>query len=110
MPERVLVLGNGGFGTAMAFVLHDAGHEVRVWGNNADYTRQIEATRENPKFLPGIRIPDGLHYSPDIDAVIDGIDILISSIPTQFVRSPATLGRRRAVANRRPSSTRRGRL
>ena len=43
----ILVLGNGGWGTALAMILHSNGHPVRVWGHDAAYSEEIEATREN---------------------------------------------------------------
>ena len=41
---RIAVLGNGGFGTAMALTLERAGHSVSLWGHDADYTASIAAT------------------------------------------------------------------
>ena len=83
----VLVLGNGGFGTALALVLHEGGRDVRVWGNDPDYTREIERSRENPKFLPGVRLPDEIRYSPRIEELVPGVEVVVSAIPTQFLRA-----------------------
>ena len=87
----VLVLGNGGFGTALALLLHHAGHRVVVWGNDPDYTRQIEECRENEKFLPGIPLPDEIRFSPDVRELAVGAEVIVSTVPTQFLR--ATLQR-----------------
>jgi len=48
---KFAVLGNGGFGTAMALTLARAGHAVALWGHDAAYTATIAATRRNPRYL-----------------------------------------------------------
>ena len=49
--KKVTVIGDGGWGTALATVLQANGHRVTVWGPFADYISEIAATRENRKFL-----------------------------------------------------------
>ncbi len=82
----VLVLGDGGWGTSMAIVLEASGCNVRVWGCDAEYSRTLEETRENPKFLPGIRLPDGIRFGADVASLAADVDVVFSVIPTQFLR------------------------
>lgn len=88
-PSRrpILVLGNGGWGTALAMLLHANGHDVRVWGHDAGYARHVEATRTNPKFLPGVRIPDGIRIGASLEGLAEGVSFVVSAIPTQALRS-----------------------
>jgi len=83
----ILVLGNGGWGTALAMVLHSNGHPVRVWGHDAAYCEEIEATRENRKYLPGVKIPGGILFGADIATLAAEADTVFSVIPTQFLRT-----------------------
>lgn len=84
---KVAVLGNGGFGTAMALVAHRAGHEVAVWGHDATYTASIAATRENPRYLPGVTLPAAIRVGSDAAAVLAGAETVLVAVPTQHVRS-----------------------
>lgn len=84
--EPVLILGNGGMGTALSLILHQTGATVRVWGFETDYTREMERVRRNPKFLPGIEIPRPIRFSPEIEELTPGVETIVSVIPTQFLR------------------------
>lgn len=83
----ILVLGNGGFGTAVAITLHSGGHRVSVWGFDAEETRDILLHRENRKYLPGIALPGEIRFSSDISEIAPGARLVVSVVPTQFLRS-----------------------
>ena len=51
--KKVTVIGDGGWGTALALVLQRNGHDVTVWGPFPEYIQQVQAAKENVKFLPG---------------------------------------------------------
>ena len=55
---KVAVIGDGGWGTALALTLARNGHAPRVWGPAADYVAEIRQTRRNRKFLPGVPLPE----------------------------------------------------
>jgi len=84
---KIAVLGNGGFGTAMAITSLRAGNEVRVWGHDPEYTAEIAASRENPRYLPGLRIPDEILISADAAAVCAGAEATLMAVPTQHIRA-----------------------
>lgn len=88
--SKTLVLGDGGWGTALAMVLHENGHDVRVWGVDAEYTRQVQSTRKNPKFLPGVVLPEGIVFGSDAAQLAEGVAMTFSVVPTQFLRSALT--------------------
>ena len=91
MSTRTLVLGDGGWGQALAMSLHRAGRAVVVWAHDADYAAEVARTRENRKFLPDVPVPEGIGWTGDLDEAVEGADEAYSVLPTQFVR--ATLGR-----------------
>ena len=63
---KVCVLGDGGWGTALAMVLDRNGHEVSVWGPFPEQVKSIADAGENIHFLPGVRIPPSLHWTSDM--------------------------------------------
>ena len=82
-----LVLGDGGWGTAIALTLHRAGRRAVVWSHDPDYAAAVRASRENHKFLPGVAIPEEIGWTGDVDAALEGADEYYSVVPTQFLRS-----------------------
>jgi glycerol-3-phosphate dehydrogenase (NAD(P)+) len=59
---------------------------VRLWGHDPAYVEHLARTRRNPKFLPGIRLPEGLQISSDFAALAEGAEFIFSVIPTQYLR------------------------
>ena len=88
---NVAVLGDGGWGTALALTLARHGHAPRVWGPDADYVAEIRATRRNPKFLPGVELPDAIGWTADPDEALAGAEAVVMVVPSKYVR--ATLER-----------------
>ena len=88
---RSLVIGDGGWGTAIALSLHRAGRPVTVWSHDAGYAAEVAGSRTNPKFLPGVEIPADVRWTADVGEALDGAGIYYSVVPTQFLR--ATIGR-----------------
>ncbi len=88
---RVAVLGDGGWGTALALVLHRNGHAPRVWGPAEDYLAEIRAARQNRKFLPGVALPPEIGWTADPDAALAGAEAVVLVVPSRYVR--ATLER-----------------
>lgn len=100
-PVRtVAVLGNGGWGTALALVAHRNGARVRLWGIDAAYVAETARLRENPRYLPGPEIPADLLLTSDAGAACADADVIVSAVPTQYLR--ATL---RGVADAVPAGT-----
>lgn len=85
--QRVLVVGDGGWGTALALLLAHGGHEVALWSHDAAYADEMARTRLNPRFLPGTPLPPAIHVGHDMATLARGATLVISAVPTQFVRS-----------------------
>lgn len=84
--RRVAVLGAGSWGTAFGKVLADAGGEVVLWARRPDLAVAIERHRENPDYLPGLRLPDHLHATHDAPAALAGAEIVVIAVPSQTLR------------------------
>lgn len=83
---RIAILGNGGFGTAMALTLESRGHAVSLWGHDAVYTASIAASRHNPRYLDGVTLPDAIRVTNDPRAALDRAAIVLVAVPTQHIR------------------------
>jgi glycerol-3-phosphate dehydrogenase (NAD(P)+) len=88
---KVTVIGDGGWGTTLAILLHNQGYKVCLWGPFADYLELLDKKRENPKFLPAIAIPRGIYFSADIRLAIQESALIVLAIPSHFLRGVLTL-------------------
>ena len=89
MSETLVVLGAGGWGTAMALVARAGGYRVRLWARRPEAAAALKRDGENRAYLPGVKLPGELEIASDA-AAIEGADRLVCAVPTQHVR--ATLG------------------
>jgi glycerol-3-phosphate dehydrogenase (NAD(P)+) len=83
---RVAVIGAGSWGTAIAKLMADCDHEVRLWAFEKEVVADIEAHRENKTFLPGFVLPDNLTASGDLRAVVEDAELVFSVSPSHVVR------------------------
>jgi glycerol-3-phosphate dehydrogenase (NAD(P)+) len=82
----IAVIGDGGWGTALALLLDRNGHRVRIWGAFPDYVAEVRRRRENFKFLKGVQLPDSLELTAEPEEAIRGAALLVSAVPTRFLR------------------------
>jgi glycerol-3-phosphate dehydrogenase (NAD(P)+) len=97
---KVAVLGAGSWGTALAALAVRTGHEVVLWGRDAEVVAAIRAGHQNPRYLPGIELPDALRATTDIAAAVAGADLVLVVVPSHaFVETVrALVPHRRAEA------------
>ena len=86
--KRIGVVGAGTWGVALARMLSNAGNTVTIWSAIASEIDQMSATRKHPN-LPGMEIPEDIRYTKSIQAVCEGMDILLFAVPSPFVRATA---------------------
>ena len=85
--SRIVILGSGAWGTAIALSLHRrGGHRITLWAHTHELARQILDAGENTQFLPGFLIPSAITVTGECEAASDA-DIVVSSIPSEFLRS-----------------------
>jgi glycerol-3-phosphate dehydrogenase (NAD(P)+) len=84
--ERIAVLGAGSWGTALAMVLADNGHEVRLWGHNPVQIDEINQQHTNKKYLPEITLPATIAGYSSLQEALNGIKIVILAVPTKAIR------------------------
>lgn len=81
---NITILGCG-FGTALAVMLNQNGHNVTAWSKYPEEIETIKRDREHKKLLPGVKIPERVNFTAD-PSCVRGADIIIVAIPSRFVR------------------------
>ena len=82
---RVSVFGSGAWGTAIALLLHDNGHEVSLWSKFEDEIGYLRQNRENP-LLKGVVIPGDINMVSDIGLALQGVGAVVIAVPSFAVR------------------------
>jgi len=86
--SRVSVIGAGAWGTALAISLgRQTGHVTRLWANEPDVVASVTRSRVNERFLPGFEIPSSVDATNDLAAAVDGAEIVVSVMPSQYCRA-----------------------
>ncbi|MBU0640649.1 MAG: NAD(P)-dependent glycerol-3-phosphate dehydrogenase [Planctomycetes bacterium] len=87
MLSKATVIGAGGMGTVTAQILADNGIHVALLAQFADHAQELAATRENKRYLPGVRLPERVAPTFDGPAALANTELVISAIPCQYLRS-----------------------
>jgi glycerol-3-phosphate dehydrogenase (NAD(P)+) len=83
---KVTVIGTGGWGTALAVLLHGNGHKVALWGRLKAEVEPILAAGENKAFLPGVKIPKELVLTLDADVALHEAELVVLAVPSHGMR------------------------
>lgn len=86
--SKINVIGSGSWGTAIAVMLANQGHEVLLWSYLESESENLKNYRENKPFLPGIKIPETVKFTSDT-AKCGSADIIITAVPSHAVRQSA---------------------
>jgi len=79
---RIAVLGAGSWGTALATLMARNGHHVVLWGRDEKVAAAIDAQHENPRYLPGIALPDSLRATTDLAVAMQGAELVLVVVPS----------------------------
>ena len=82
------VVGSGSWGTAVARLLAEKGHHVRLWARNPDLAQTLATERENAAYLPGVTLPDALRATSDLSD-LKGCSIGVLAVPSFAIRDVA---------------------
>lgn len=100
----IAVIGAGSWGTALAKLLSDKGHEVQLWAHRPEHVKQINGERENRRYLPGFSLNDRLTAFADLGRVIGGKRYVLMVVPSHvfrevFIRVIPHLGDRSVIVS-----------
>ena len=86
---NVGVLGAGSWGTALSVLLTENGHQVTVWSIDENEVNMLNEKREHVQKLPGVKLPDSMVVTTDLEGTVKGKDFLVLAVPSPFTRSTA---------------------
>jgi len=85
-PSGITIIGDGSMATVMALLLESTGASVTIWGAFSEHVETLIQTRENQRYLPGYRLPGSIRLTGDDARAFEGAGMIISAVPTQFMR------------------------
>lgn len=85
--EKIAVLGAGSWGTALAMILHDNGHHVRLWTNAEEHADEINKNHTNKTYLPDVKLPNELKAYANLNEALDQVNAVVFVLPTKAIRS-----------------------
>lgn len=86
---KISVLGAGSWGTALALLLYNNGHQVTLWSALADEVEMLREKREHASKLPGVKLPEDMEITTDLKDSLENPDIAVLAVPSPFTRSTA---------------------
>lgn len=84
--QNITILGDGAWGTTLAILLSENGHNVSIWSAFPKHLEELDKKRENKKYLEGIKIPKNIVFEKDLSKAINNSDWIIFAIPSKFFR------------------------
>lgn len=86
---KISVLGAGSWGTALSLLLFNNGHDVTLWSALPDEVNMLREKREHASKLPGVRLPEVMEITTDLERSLKDPDVAVLAVPSPFTRSTA---------------------
>lgn len=80
--SNLVVLGAGGWGTALAVNAARAGQPVTLWARRPDFAARLAEVRENREYLPGMLLPDSVRLTSDLAEAVAGAEWALVVVPS----------------------------
>lgn len=87
---KITLCGGGSWGTAIARLLSNKGHELNFYIRNKEVIEDIRKNKENTKYLPGAKFEKEINLTNNLDSVLEDIDVFIIAVPTSSIREVLT--------------------
>ena len=87
--EKIGIIGAGSWGTALSLALANNGHSVLIWSIVEAEIDMLKKNHEHLDKLPGVKLPDTVDFTTDIEKTITESDMLVLAVPSVFTRSTA---------------------
>ena len=82
----IAVLGGGSFGTAIANLLAENGQRVLHWMRDPEQAEAIRKNRENPRYLKGVRIHEGVEPITELKCTLERCQMIFVALPSSALR------------------------
>jgi glycerol-3-phosphate dehydrogenase (NAD(P)+) len=86
MREKVAVLGGGSWGTTLAHLLAENGHETLLWLRREELIKSINEDHENTRHLKGLKLSGNLRATSDLEEAVTDTPTLVFAIPSKAFR------------------------
>lgn len=86
---KIGIIGAGSWGIAISLLLNNNGHQVTVWSVLDDEIDMLNKEREHKKCLPGVKLPETLTFTKDLETTVNESDLLVMAVASPFIRSTA---------------------
>lgn len=83
----ISIIGAGSWGIALAVLLHKNGHHVTVWSVIEAEIRMLQKEREHKDKLPGVKLPEDMVFTTDLEQAVKGAEVLVPAVPSPYTRS-----------------------
>lgn len=86
---KIGILGAGTWGTALAILLCDNGHDVTMWSKLEREAKELDESRDNIKNLPGARLPKDVKITLDLKEACTDKDLIVMAVASPYIRATA---------------------
>lgn len=86
---KIGIIGAGSWGIALSALLYKNGHEITIWSALEDEIKMLKEEREQKDKLPGVKLPEDMNFTINLEEAITGMDVLVLAVPSVFTRSTA---------------------
>ena len=87
MVEDIGIIGAGAWGTALALLLADKGHDVALWMYEPNLAEETAYTRENRVYLPGFKLPTSIKITTSLEIAVKNKSVVLAVMPSHTMRS-----------------------
>ncbi len=90
IPEKIAVIGAGGWGMALAKLLVEKPRTITLWCHGSETFRELIETRQSRAYLPGIGLPPSVQVTQSLSDAVAGAWLVICAVPSHVVRDVVT--------------------
>ena len=85
--RRLAIIGAGAWGTALAMAAQRSGVDTVLWARDPEIVTAVNDRRENPHYLPGIRLDPAITATDDVTVAVEAADAALLAVPAQSLRT-----------------------
>jgi len=80
------IIGSGSFGIALACLLNNNGHNVKIWSRSVEEVKQINEKHLMERYLPGLEIPQSIQAFEEMEDAVNNTELIVLAVPSVAIR------------------------